>query len=381
MTLFYFIFGEQLILLIFGTAYREAAPLLGWMGFAMIGVSLSSIWLNFYLAQEPRDFVILLGAAVVIRMAALKSNSAVHAKCCFCIWCHRLALNRWRFIALSFQIPSHIDKSVCLISLNFTANTMNNMEDFWSRRVNAPKYKRTIRIFGHPVIFDSNHPSVLDSATMAEQMYSTSDFQNESTWRVHLTVHDADPIPAPPPKRLVDLVHFAGADDWLSMDMREWGNCFADMKRGEAHVVLSSSLADQPEQICLVLLNTILTNFVTRHGYSMLHASALVKDDHILLLQAPHGTGKSTTALRLILNGYKLLSDSMVYIGEHDGELWMGGFPVGRIKLRSDMLHLFPELAAEAQDEPVRDETKHRVELNRVDPELTFQDDASHPSG
>jgi hypothetical protein len=248
------------------------------------------------------------------------------------------------------------------------------MEDFWSRRANAPKYERTIRIFGHPVIFDSNHPHVLDSATLAEGMYSTSDFQNESTWRVHLTVHDADPIPAAPPKRLVDLMHFAGAGDWLSIDMQGWGSCFADMKRGEAHAVLSSSLAQQPEQICLVLLNTILTNFVTRHGYSMLHASALIKDEHILLLQAPHGTGKSTTALRLLLNGYKLLSDSMVYIGEHDGELWMGGFPVGRIKLRTDMLPLFPALAAEAVDEPVRDETKHRVELDRVDAALTYRE-------
>jgi len=247
------------------------------------------------------------------------------------------------------------------------------MEDFWSRRANAPKYERTIHIFGHPVIFDSNHPHILDSATLAEQMYSSTGFHNELTWRVHLTVHDPERMPAPPPERLVDLVHFAGADDWLSIDMQEWGSCFADMKRGEAHAVLSSSLADQPEQICLVLLNTILTNFVTRHGYSMLHASALVKDDHVLLLQAPHGTGKSTTALRLLLNGYKLLSDSMVYIGERNDELWMGGFPVGRIKLRTDMLPLFPALAAEAVDEPVRDETKHRVELNRINPELTFQ--------
>lgn len=245
-----------------------------------------------------------------------------------------------------------------------------HMEDFWSRRANLPIHQRTIHIFGHPVIFDSNHEKVLDSATLAEEMYSTADSQNESIWRVHLTVH-SPPQPAPPPKRLVDLVHYAGADDWLSIDLLEWGNCFVDMKRGEAYAVLSSSLAENPEQVCQVLINTILTNLITRHGYSMLHASALVKDDHILLLQAPHGTGKSTTALRLLLNGYKLLSDSMVYIGERDGKLWMGGFPVGRIKLRTDMLPLFPALAAEAQTEPVRNETKHRVDLKRVNPALT----------
>ena len=34
------------------------------MGLAMIGVSLSSIWLNYYLAVKPRNFVILLGIAI-----------------------------------------------------------------------------------------------------------------------------------------------------------------------------------------------------------------------------------------------------------------------------------------------------------------------------
>lgn len=245
------------------------------------------------------------------------------------------------------------------------------MEDFWSRRANAPKYERIIHIFGHSVVFDCNHENVLNCATLAEEMYSTSDLQNDAAWQVHLTVRSA-PQPAPPPERLIDLIHYTGADDWLSINLLEWGNCFVDMKRGEAYAVLSQSLAEKPEQVCQVLINTILTNFITQHGYSMLHASALIKDENILLLQAPHGTGKSTTALRLLLKGYQLLSDSMVYIGERGDELWMGGFPVGRIKLRTDMLPLFPALAAEAETEAVRNETKHRVELKRVDPGLAY---------
>ena len=245
------------------------------------------------------------------------------------------------------------------------------MEDFWSRRANAPNYEKKIHIFGQPVIFDSNYEKVLDSANLAEEMYSTSDSQNEATWKVHLTVR-SNSRPAPPPARLIDLIHYTGAEGWLSIDLLEWGNCFVNMKRGEAYAVLAQSLAENPEQVCQVLINTILTNFITRHGYSMLHASALIKDENILLLQAPHGTGKSTTALRLLLNGYQLLSDSMVYIGEHADELWMGGFPVGRIKLRADMLPLFPALAAEAEAEAVRNETKHRVELKRVDSALAY---------
>jgi hypothetical protein len=250
----------------------------------------------------------------------------------------------------------------------------HRMEDFWSRRAHAPKFEKTIHVFGQPVVFDSNHEKVLDSALLAEQMYSIADIHHESVWRVHLTVHDPDPAPASPPARLIDLVHYAGADGWLSIDLREWGHCFVDMDRGEAHAVLAQSLAEEPELVCLVLINTILTNFITRHGYSMLHASALVKGERLLLLQAPHGTGKSTTALRLLLNGYQLLSDSMVYIGERAGALWMGGYPIGRIKLRTDMLPLFPALAAMTQTEPVRNETKHRVDLRRVDPTLTRQE-------
>ena len=248
------------------------------------------------------------------------------------------------------------------------------MEDFWSRRTNTPGYEKTIHVFGQPVIFNSNHENILEAATFAEQMYSTWDMHDGAPWRVHLTVHDSNPLPEPPPERLIDLVQYAGADDWLSINLREWGNCFVDMQRGEAHAVLSSGLAEQPRLVCQVLLNTILNNFATRHSFSMLHASALVKDGQILVLQAPHGAGKSTTALRLLLNGYQLLSDSQVYLTERDGALWMGGFPMGRIRLREDMLPHFPALAAEAQTEAVRNETKHRVDLMRVDPALTRQE-------
>jgi hypothetical protein len=247
----------------------------------------------------------------------------------------------------------------------------HRMEDFWSRRANAPKYQRTIHVFGQPVVFNSNHENVLEAAILAEQMYSTWDSRADSIWRVHLTVHDADPPAVPSPERLIDLLHYSGVDDWLSIDLREWGSCFVDMKRGEAVAVLSSSLAENPQLVCQVLLNTILNNFATRHGFSMLHASALVKEGHILVLQAPHGTGKSTTALRLLSNGFQLLSDSQIYLAQRDNALWMGGFPIGRIRLRTDMLPLFPALAAETQTEPVRNETKHRVDLTRVDSALT----------
>lgn len=72
----YFLFGRLLISAILGAAYQSASPLLGWMGVAMIGVSLSSIWLNYYLAHKPLFFVILLCAAVAFEWFLLSASSA-----------------------------------------------------------------------------------------------------------------------------------------------------------------------------------------------------------------------------------------------------------------------------------------------------------------
>ena len=71
LSILYFLFDDQLMDIVFGKAYQAGVPLLGWMGLAMIGVSLSSIWLNYYLAVKPRNFVILLAIAIGIEWLLL----------------------------------------------------------------------------------------------------------------------------------------------------------------------------------------------------------------------------------------------------------------------------------------------------------------------
>ena len=71
LSLLYFIFSTQLTTIIFGSDYQAASPLLGWMGVAMIGISLSSVWLNYYLAERPRNFVLLLIVAVMLEWILL----------------------------------------------------------------------------------------------------------------------------------------------------------------------------------------------------------------------------------------------------------------------------------------------------------------------
>jgi hypothetical protein len=190
---------------------------------------------------------------------------------------------------------------------------------------------------------------------------------------------DVDPGPDPQtghlPERLAPLIRYTGSGDWIHLDLSTWGQCFAELRRGEAAGVLSPALAARPDQVTLVVLNTLLTNFLTRHGYAMLHATALVREDRVLMLMAPHNSGKSTTALRLALAGhFSLLTDSMVYVAGSEAGLQLTGFPVGRGKLRRDMLPAFPELAGRLTPEHVRDETKYILDLRTFNPDLVFEE-------
>jgi O-antigen/teichoic acid export membrane protein len=104
LTLIYFLFSDQLILNIFGETYLSASPLLGWMGVALMGISLSSIWLNYYLAGQPLNYVFLLCIAVALEWFLLTnlSPSLENAVLAFGIagWfltASGLALYLWKF--------------------------------------------------------------------------------------------------------------------------------------------------------------------------------------------------------------------------------------------------------------------------------------------
>ena len=69
------LFGAPLIGWTLGPAYVAAAPLLGGMGAAMLGVGLTVIWLNFYLATRPLPFVVVLAGTAVLQLILLQMVS------------------------------------------------------------------------------------------------------------------------------------------------------------------------------------------------------------------------------------------------------------------------------------------------------------------
>jgi hypothetical protein len=250
----------------------------------------------------------------------------------------------------------------------------DRMEDFWGRREHAAGHERIFHIFGWPVVLSSDYEPVLDAGGLAEPLYSRVPPLDREPFRIRIAVSRDDPAPAPVPESLIPLIRYTGSGDWIHIDLGAWGQAFAELRRGEAAVVLSAGLAARPDLVTLAILNTLLTNFLTRHGYAMLHATGLIQGDRVLLLMAPHNSGKSTTALRLVLGGgFGLLTDSMVYVSRALGGVQLTGFPVGRGKLRRDMLPAFPGLRELLSPEQVRDEVKFVLDLRRLDPRLVCE--------
>jgi len=80
LTFLYFAFGPLIIQIMFGSRFPGAAPLLGWMGVAMIGYGLAAIWLNLYLATRPVYFVVILVAVVALQLTSLSLYHAAAAQ-------------------------------------------------------------------------------------------------------------------------------------------------------------------------------------------------------------------------------------------------------------------------------------------------------------
>jgi hypothetical protein len=249
-----------------------------------------------------------------------------------------------------------------------------SLEDFWSRRANQTRYTYRTHVFGHPIDLSTNHPGVPQALALSKELFTHSARTKKPEFRIQIVQHEPPQNPGPPPDDLFDVINYAGEAHWLNLQLASWGNCFIDLEAGAATAVLSRSLCERPQLLSRCLLNTVLNNFFIGSGYGMLHASCLIKPGRALLLMAPHGSGKSTTAMHLVQAGFQLLSDSMVYLDVVDENLQLNGFPVGRIKLRSDMLSRFPELRPYMTSEAVRDETKYVVDLRQFNPALVSQE-------
>ncbi len=89
---------------------------------------------------------------------------------------------------------------------------------------------------------------------------------------------------------------------------------------------------------------TTLAPMLRRRGYFLLHAFAAAKDGHAALLVGASGSGKTTSGLSLVLNGWELLSNDVVALQARPEGVFALPVP-DMVSIRPFTFHLLPELA------------------------------------
>ena len=105
-----------------------------------------------------------------------------------------------------------------------------------------------------------------------------------------------------------------------------------------------SFTADESPQIKRLLfveLASWLHDKTEKDWLSFVHASAVQKDGEVLLLSSASGSGKSTMAGLLMLNGFELFSDDFVPVGAADGLLYP--FPAA-LCIKNDSVPLLQDM-------------------------------------
>lgn len=92
------------------------------------------------------------------------------------------------------------------------------------------------------------------------------------------------------------------------------------------------------------VLTPILREYFLVRGYLLLHGAAVICPNDIgILLIAPSGGGKTTTALSLVRNGARLLGDDMVVLQTSTDKVTAYGIQKG-LNLREKTINFFEEL-------------------------------------
>lgn len=233
-------------------------------------------------------------------------------------------------------------------------------DDFWSRRDNIQKFSFEFAPLGVPTAITANDPGALAAAPLSAKRFGQMSEGQGQRISIQLVVGKIETIPVPLelPERLV----YSGVGDWITVSAGEWGHGFANLQTRTALIFLSPALAAETRLVSRYFVDHYLLNFLMTE-WAMLHASCVTDSDKktLLIMVAAHNTGKSTTALRLLRAGYRFLADGMALLKVRDGQLIAGGYPIGEVKLRDDVLAAFPDYVGEAVK--VREHRKTVVDL------------------
>lgn len=241
-------------------------------------------------------------------------------------------------------------------------------EDFWSRQAHRQQHAHTFHALGTPVLISANRPTLLLAARLTSGRYSQASPANADADGIRIQIIERDAPAAPPPAHWPEQLIYSGVGEWISLSAGEWGYGVGDRCRRTAFAVLAQTLARQTHLVSRYVLDHYVLNFLF-NDWAMLHASSVLDPSGrtLLVMIGAHNAGKSTTALRLLRAGWRFLADGMLLVQKREGRLIAGGYPIGEVKLRDDVLAQFPDYTGETH--VVREQRKTVIDLRAAHPQ------------
>lgn len=238
-------------------------------------------------------------------------------------------------------------------------------EDFWSRQFNTQTASFNCTPLGMPACITANRTDILTAAKLSAARFSQTAEPNGRESRIQIIVRpdEGETKPTNGPAQ----PNYTGVGEWITLSTGDGSHGFANLHRREAVIVISPALAAQTRWISRYFVDHYLLNFILT-DWAMLHASCVFdpQNRRLVVMIGSHNIGKSTTALRLLRAGYSFLADGMALLQLHQAGFKVGGYPIGEVKLRDDVLALFPEY--EGESIAVREQQKTVVNLRLIHP-------------
>jgi hypothetical protein len=215
-------------------------------------------------------------------------------------------------------------------------------------------------LHGLSLRFTTNHPAIAAAAQLFLRQFQQDDPEGPVELEIRLDgVRDPGEIPiaiSTTAQHLCSRTGKAVGDrlrtEWECDVYREHGQLIADFhqqgrlrmddERGRMEGYLVEPDAMHP-QVQIDFLQFGLAELLKRQGLYSIHAAALEKDGHGVLIPGSRGRGKSTCCISLLRSGYRCLSDDHPLLRENGGGLELLSFPV-MINVTERSIEFFPEL-------------------------------------
>ncbi len=128
----------------------------------------------------------------------------------------------------------------------------------------------------------------------------------------------------------------------LIADFHEQGRLCIDHARGRVEGDLIRPDA-MHRDVCATYFHFALSELLRREGLYTIHAAALERNGHGVLIPGSSGRGKTTCCISLLRGGYRYLSDDHPLIRENESGIELLCFPE-KIDVTDRTIEFFPEL-------------------------------------